>query len=232
MSYVCPDASSIPPEFCFEETMTSPGLLKARHIIAQSHIVPVLHIQLMSPHLFFNGDDMGIYRNWRGDGSCNGVLTNGRRMLVSTYSAANTSYNNHYSKDTDKELDGLKCRLTNSIAEGGGILPAWVQVLGFTDEQMPPSKVEHGVVVMKVPRLSASRNKDSHGYTVLVQKGVGVETTMFKMYEKHVVLPHVTQEWLRISRIDDRVDKVPDYLRAVLSTDGGQSQMKVLQDIK
>ena len=65
-----------------------------------------------------------------------------------------------------------------------------------------------------------------------MQKCVDAETTTFKMYEKHVVLPHVTQDWLRISRVDDRVDKVPDYLRAVLSTDGGQSQMKVLQDIK
>ena len=55
---------------------------------------------------------------------------------------------------------------------------------------------------------------------------------MFKMYEKHVVLPRVAQERLRISRIDDRVDEVPDYLRADLSTDGGQSQMKALQDIE
>ena len=73
-------------------------------------------------------------------------------------------HNNHYSKDTDKELNRLKCRLTNSIEAGGGILPAWVQVLGLTDEQMPPIKVEHGILVMKVPRLLASRSEDSHGY--------------------------------------------------------------------
>jgi len=57
MSYVCPDASSIPPEFRFDETTASPGLLQSRHIVAQSHGVPDSHIQFMSPHLFFNGDD-------------------------------------------------------------------------------------------------------------------------------------------------------------------------------
>ena len=61
MSYICLDASSILPEFCFDETTASLGLLKSRHIVAQLHGVPDSHIQIMSPHLLSNGDDTGIY---------------------------------------------------------------------------------------------------------------------------------------------------------------------------
>ena len=61
--------------------------------------------------------------------------------------------------------------------------PAWVQVQGFTDEEMLPDKVPTGLIILKVARLSASVSSNSHGFIVLVRKGVGIETEMFREYD-------------------------------------------------
>ena len=95
-------------------------------------------------------------------------------------SANNTSYNNHHAKDDTHQFDGIKIRITNGISAGGGVLPAWVQVLGFSEAEMPLDKVPSGVLIMKLPRLSASISKTSFGCVVLAQKTAGSETEMFK----------------------------------------------------
>ena len=50
-------------------------------------------------------------------------------------------------------------------------LTAWIQVLGFTEEPMPPDKVPSGVLVTAVLRLSGSVSNAIIGCGVLVQKG-------------------------------------------------------------
>ena len=85
--------------------------------------------------------------------------------------------------------------------------------------------------VMKLPRLSASISEDSFGFVVLVRKTAGSETEMFKLYDKEVTLPYISNERFKIAKIDDDRDAVPDFLHAVISTDGGMTQMMALQDI-
>lgn len=87
---------------------------------------------------------------------------------------------------------------------------------------MPPDKVACGFIVLKVPRLSASISENSVRYIVivLVRKGVGTETAIFPTYEKQVVIPFATQEQKEIARANDKSEDVPDFLHAVLSTDG------------
>ena len=62
--------------------------------------------------------------------------------------------------------------------------PAWVQFVGFTDEEMPPDKTPSGVITLKAKRPSAdsalSVDSQSYGYIVLMREGVGIETEMFR----------------------------------------------------
>ena len=102
-------------------------------------------------------------------------------------------------------------------------------MLGFTDEEMPPDKVPIGLIILKVARLSASMSSNSHGFIVLARKGVGIETEMFREYDRLVTVPFVLQTRLDIARVDDRTEQVPNYLRSMLSNDGGMAQMKAIQ---
>ena len=54
---------------------------------------------------------------------------------------------------------------------------------------------------------------------------------MFKLYDEKVTLPYLSKERFKIAKIDDERDDVPDFLHAVISTDGGMTQMKALQNI-
>ena len=106
-----------------------------------------------------------------------------------------------------------------------------MQVLRFSEVEMLPDKVPKGVLIMKVPRLSASISEDSFGFVALVRKTSGSKIEMFKLYDEKVTLPYLFNEKLKIAKIDDERDDVPDFLRAVISTDGGMTQMKALQNI-
>lgn len=140
-SYVCTNIDDVPLEYCFDEKRASPGLLKARRLIALSHGVPESAIQFCAPECIVNLDDMGLYSNFTGKGICEGKENDGQQAIVTKASAKNTSYNNHIAKDDTHQFDGTKFRITNGLAAGGGVLPAFVQVLGFSEAEMPPDKV-------------------------------------------------------------------------------------------
>ena len=72
---------------------------------------------------------------------------------------------------------------------------------------------------MKLPRLSASISEDSYGFLVLVRTGAGVETEMFKLYDKIVTLPVISNERYKIAKVDNTQEKVPDYLHAATAPD-------------
>ena len=102
----------------------------------------------------------------------------------------------------------------------------WAQVIGFTDEEIPPDKVPCGYLIMKVPRLSASISENSHGFIILARKGVGIETSVFAAHEAMVIMPEISKVRLNIARVNDETEEVPNYLHAVLSTDDGMTQLK------
>ena len=173
---------------------------------------------------------MTVFASWLGDGGGEGISDKGMTAVVTKEAASNTSYNCHYQRNATSDLNGLKVRITNTMAAGGGILPVWAQIIGFTDEEMPPDKIPCGFIILKVPRLSASISENSFGYIVLMRKGVGIETAMFAMYEKVVIMPEVSRVRHNIAGVDDETEEVPDYLHTVLSTDSGMTQLKALQD--
>ena len=162
-AYVCADPTSIPPEYRFDAAAASPGCIKMRRIIAKSHGVPESHVQFSARQLFFNTDDTAVFSNFSGDGGGEGVSDKGKTAVVTREAAQNKSYNCHYQGNNKRDLDGQKVRLTNTIAAGGNILPAWVQVPGFSEEEIPPDKVPKGYIVLKVPRLFGSISENSWG---------------------------------------------------------------------
>ena len=149
-SYGFPSANLIPPEFCFDKTKATEGCKKARGLVAQSYGVPEQAIQFIVPQLFFNQDNMEIYCNFLSNGNDEGNTDDGKTALVTKQAADHKCYGVHYQKLNCSQFNGLKIRLTNQLAAGGGLAPAWVQVLGFTDEEMPPEKVPTGLIILKV----------------------------------------------------------------------------------
>ena len=120
------------------------------------------------------------------------------------------------------------------ISAGGGLAPAWIQIPGLTEDEMPTSKTPSGIIVIKMRGLSAdgSLNADSqsYGYIILIRKGAGNETEMFCLYDELVTIPYVSLLRNKMG-IDDKNGSIPNYGRAVLSSDGGPSQMKALQNV-
>ena len=125
-----------------------------------------------------NQDNMAIYTNWLGNGSCRGKSDVSETTLVTREGHSNTSYNVHTHRNPTKQVNGIKVGLTRTIAAGGGLAPALVQVLGFTDKEMPPHLVSSGVIVLKVEDLSMDRalniDSNSYGCIVLVHKGLAL----------------------------------------------------------
>ena len=159
---------------------------------------------------------MVVYASWLGDGGGEGISDKGLTAVVTKQAALNTSYNCHYqNKNKVRDLNGLKVRFTNTIAAGGGILPVWAQVIGFTDEEIPPDKVPCGYLIIKVPSLSASISENRHRFLILAQKGVGTKTAVFAVHETMVIMPDISKVHLNISRVNDEIEEVPNYLHAV-----------------
>ena len=102
--------------------------------------MPESAIQFCAPEFIINLDDMGLYSDFTGKGICEGKENDGQQAIVTKASAKNTSYNNHIAKDDTHQFDGTQFRITNGLAAGGGVLPAFVQVLGFSQAEMPPDK--------------------------------------------------------------------------------------------
>ena len=125
-------------------------------------------------------------------------------------------------------------RLTNMISAGGGLAQAWVQITGLTEDEMPSAKTPSGIIIIKVRGLSAdgalNADSQSYGYIVLIRKGAGIETEMFRLYDEIVAIPSILMLRKKIG-IDDKHGSIPSYGQAVLSSDGGPTQLKALQNI-
>ena len=69
------------------------------------------------------------------------------------------------------------------IAASGHYASAFVQVLNFTEAEMPVHKVPNGIIVLKVRGLSPDGGVNPHsqtsGFLVLVRKGTNIETECF-----------------------------------------------------
>ena len=115
---------------------------------------------------------MAIYTSFLGDGSCEGKSGETEMALVTREAVDNPSYSVHTKGSDSSQFDGMKIRLTNMISAGGGLAPAWVQVTGLTEDEMPLSKTHSGIIIIKVRGLSAdgslNADSESYGYIVLI----------------------------------------------------------------
>ena len=93
----------------------------------------------------------------------------------------------------------------NTMSVGGGILLVWAQVISFADEEIPPDKVSCGFIILKVSRMSVSISENSFGYIILMRKGVVIETTMFAMLEKVMIMPEVSRVRRNIAGVNDKI---------------------------
>jgi hypothetical protein len=86
------------------------------------------------------------------------------------------------------------------------------------------------VIVVKVKGLSADAVmnplSDSYGYLVLVRQGTNVETHMFGVHTEIVLEPFIDALREMNGYSSSSADPVPVYLRALLSSDGGLTQLK------
>jgi len=234
MFYVQPNVNLIPLSNRFDESRASPGAIRARELYAQAHGVPPRSVHAIDPSMVTNQDDMAaIYGNFNGDGSCSGQPNQKQMMLVDRDAANDPSYNVHNNnKDDSQELNGIKIRATNVISAAGYAASCFIQVLGFTDAEMPPSLVPNGLIVLKIRGLSADGSvnplSETYGFVVLVRKGANVETEMFKVHTEIVVEPFIDK--LRALKKCTDPKNIPRYLQALLSCDGGGTQLNAMCD--
>ena len=229
--YTQPNNGVIPERFRFDATRASSGANKARKMYANAHGVPVESVHCIHPSMVINQDDAAsIFTNLQGGGG----NTNQRETLLVTRDAANdTSYRPHNTNDESKELgNGIKIRITNQIAASGNYSSSFVQILGFTADEIPEDKVPNGLIVLQVRGLSAdggmNPSSTTCGYLVLVRKGAGIETEMFRLHNE-IVSEHFVNTLRGHLGYDDPAN-IPAFLTAVLSCDGGGTQEKAMQE--
>ena len=183
----------IPARFRFNANTASEGELMAREIFAKAHNVPVEAVHFLPKELFINADDMAVMYIPRQQDTRSQDLS----VLVDASNTTNTSYGIH-SRDVNSEpqTNGLKTRLTNTITGGGQYLPAFVQLPGFSESEIPRSKVPNGVVLFEVKGLSPDGNINPHSDQVVIVACMrgnekDVETEAFRHYQAKVAGPSI-----------------------------------------
>ena len=214
----------VPNFMKFDEASATPGAIKAREIFAEAVGADVKNVYFSPRSLMFNQDDKAsIYQV---DGDANEPQ---EQMLVDRETVtSNPSYSVHDKRDDSMKFRGIKVRFTNTIGGGGNSGRPWVQVLNFSDTEMPKSQVPNGVIVIKLPWPSTDPTSKAFGYIALLRNGQGVETENFRLQDLLVRKPLVesAREALGVKPGDD----IPKWCRAVFSIDGGISQLKAFAD--
>lgn len=114
-------------------------------------------------------------------------------MLVDKSQIANkSSYLWHsWNTDTNKQFDGIKLRLTNMLGAGGHLAPMYSQILNFCDTKIPPSVLPNGIIQIQLCGLSTDGGLNPH--VVLVRKGTGIKTQMFRDFNVNIAEPFIDQ---------------------------------------
>ena len=211
---VIPNADSIPANLRFDETTASDGAIMARRIYAKAMSVPEISVQFTPKSLTTNRDDMAImYDNFQGDGSCNGNANKTDTLLVTEAAANDVSYGVHSERDNSQEFDGLKLRMSNLIGAGGNYGRPFIQILGFSNDEIPPEKVPNGLIVLGIKGLAPGGGMTNEiGYLVLVRKGAGIETEMFRLHEELCAKPFVDDRRRELAEVQGRHEGIQSTL--------------------
>ena len=143
--YVAASKEGIPLEYRFDESKASQSAIEARAIYAEAAGVPPQAVEFSPRILVTNQDDMSvIYDDFTGQGN-DGNPGETERMLVDM-SENNNSYGVHNSSipNGTKKFNGQKMRLTTLMGACGNIGSVFVQLLNFTEDEMPTDKVPNG----------------------------------------------------------------------------------------
>ena len=213
----------IPAQFKFDASRASKGENLSREIYAKAMGVPVESVHFTPPDLISNIDDMAsMYVPPKKQDE----RSEDRSVLVDVSSTTNNSYGIHSSNvNSEPRCNDLKIRLTNSITLGGQYMPVFVQLPGFTENEIPRSKVPNGVVILEVPGLALDGNinpfSNNVGYIALIRGNEkDCETEVFRHYEQKVRQPSLT-------RIRQNLNLPPSdpIAQAVITIDGGVPQL-------
>lgn len=243
--------NDVPNRFKFRPKNAGEGLLLSRDIMAEALGVSVENIHFTPRALLYNTDDMACM--WSQENGFQ-VLSDEKGLVLreAIDDVSNKQYNTYQkAKDDSQPISGVKGRSTNTFAGDGIICPIFLQIPGFTDEEMSPDLTPGGVIFMEVESLSpvsrdcikkhpnytfltlqaqcaaASHSSNSTGYVALIRKGQGNETQMFEEYAKTVLEPSIDAARSRLG-----VDPETSMGRAVTTTDGGGTQLKSITSKK
>eukprot|EP00956_Cyclotella_meneghiniana_P023946 scaffold47535_cov46-Cyclotella_meneghiniana.AAC.1 len=143
----------------FDESTALPGVLRARDMMAKAAGVRPQDVYFSPQELLTNVDDKAVIYT--------GSLPNDKdssELVIVHESAMHQNYDVHNSKDNSKDLRGVKGRFTNLVCAGGQLGTLWLQIVGFTEKEMPNSK--DGVIVIPVPGLTPNGNINPNADTI------------------------------------------------------------------
>ena len=221
--------NQIPAEYSFDESKASKGVILARDIAALAWQAPKELIQFTPYQLVSNVDDKAcIYSGHQGDGTGDGISDEPGLVIVNE-GVMNQGYDIHDGRDNSKALNGLKVRYTNNIYAGGQMGALFMQILGFSAEELP--NAENGIICLEMEGLTPDGNLNPNskavGYVVLIRTWQSVETEMFRLYEEKVRKPSIDaiKEQLGLDP-----DDVEPWGRSVHISDGGVPQMTATKE--
>ena len=114
------------------------------------------------------------------------------------------------------------------MADNGQMGPIWLQFPGLSAEELPPDKTPSGVRIIKCQGLTADGFINPHsksiGFIVLMRQERGVETEMFKQYDRLVLAPFI-RAVLENMGIDPDMNNAQAYTRTLVTMDGGMTQL-------
>jgi len=141
----------IPKKLQFKEEGVGEGALLSRSILAKAFNVSEPHVHFMSRGLLSNQDDMACYYSQEA-----GFQFEREPGLVLKDSVTNRSFSVHYDIDASasRKFNGRKIRFTFLLLADGSVGALWVQILGCTAREVPPTTCPEGIAIVEVEGLA------------------------------------------------------------------------------
>lgn len=194
----------------------SDGVLRAREMYAKAINARPEDVYFTPKELMSNMDDKAC--EYTGDITKKFDMSH----VIVNKSMLHKKYDVHDSRDNSNNFKGVKARYTSIMSAGGHLGPLFLQILGFTEAEMP----NHRVIAIPVPGLAPNGDINPFvqtvGYLVLVRSGNKAEEEMFEKFEELVRIPFFDALKKQLG-VDP--ENVETWATSVVTMDGGVPQM-------
>ena len=102
--------------------------------------------------------------------------------MTSCQSAQNSGTKAKFLPDTEKNLNGLHIKLSNTYILAGRTTPIFMSISGLTESELPRSPNPNGLLLLEIPGLCIGSSNMRPGYVLFMQGERWIDDACYRIY--------------------------------------------------